>query len=57
MFESGYREVEWAVLIYCLLKSYSGPAAQSQIQPASIYRHVCSLDFLAMLDVVWIILS
>jgi hypothetical protein len=57
MFESVYGEVEWAVLIYCLLKSNSGAAAPFEIQYASIYKLLCSLFFLAMLDVVWIILS
>ena len=53
VFESGYRKVEWAVLIHRLLKSNPVAAVPFQIHSASIFRLLCSLDFLAIRDEVW----
>ena len=47
VFESVYRKVEWAVLIYWLLKSNLGASIPFHIQSAWTHQLFCSLNFLA----------
>jgi hypothetical protein len=49
VFESVYRKVEWAVLIYWLLKSNLGASIPFHIQSAWTHQLFCSLNFLAKL--------